>query len=208
MSGAGHVHSRRADARRLTVGLGLVVAFMVVEVVAGAWSGSLALLADAGHMLADAGALAASLVAARLVLRPAGGVWTFGFHRAEVLSAAINGIALLIAAALVIFEAVRRLAHPGQVAGATMIAVSLVGLAVNGLVAWVLGGAHQENPNVAASLKHVLTDVAAFAATLVAGVVVVTSGARRAPALPPPARSIKDRRPTRPHPFPVDKEIP
>jgi cobalt-zinc-cadmium efflux system protein len=182
VTGAGHLHTRRADARRLAVGLGLVVAFMVVEVVAGVWSGSLALLADAGHMLADAGALAASLLAARLVLRPAGGVWTFGFHRAEVLSAAINGIALLIAAALVIFEAVRRLAHPGQVAGSAMIAVSLVGLAVNGLVAWVLGGAHRENPNVAASLKHVLTDVAAFAATLVAGVIVVATGARRADA--------------------------
>ena len=172
----GHTHTRRADARRLAIGLGLVLAFMLVEVVAGIWSGSLAVLADAGHMLADAGALAASLIAARLVLRPARGVWTFGFHRAEILSAAVNGIALLVAAALVVFEAVRRLLHPGHVNGTTMIVVGVAGLAVNALVAWVLRGAHQGNPNVAASLSHVLTDVGAFAATLLAGAVVLATG--------------------------------
>jgi cobalt-zinc-cadmium efflux system protein len=90
---------------------------------------SLALLADAGHMLTDAGALGASLVAVRLARRPASGVWTFGFKRAEVLSAQANGITLLVISVLVAFEAVSRLIHPLPVTGGIVVAVAAVGRA-------------------------------------------------------------------------------
>ena len=101
-----------SDSRYIAIALGLIVGFLVFEVIMAFVGHSLALLADAGHMLTDAGALAASLLAVRLARRPASGVWTFGFKRAEVLSAQANGITLLVVSALVAFEAISRLIHP------------------------------------------------------------------------------------------------
>jgi cobalt-zinc-cadmium efflux system protein len=108
--------SAAADARFLRVALVLIVTFMVCEVVAGVVADSLALLADAGHMLTDAGALAASLVATRLVQRPATDRHSYGFFRAEILAAAANGVTLLLVAGLVVLEAGRRLVSPPRAA--------------------------------------------------------------------------------------------
>ncbi len=181
----GHSHGvgADADARYLTVALLLIIGFMVVEVVTAALSGSLALLADAGHMLTDAGALTASLWAARLAARPAAGVWTYGSKRAEILSAALNGITLLVVAALVAFESVRRLVHPPSVQGLFVVIVALVGVAVNLTAAWVLAKANRSSLNVEGSFQHILTDLYGFIATVIAGIVIVATGFARADAV-------------------------
>jgi cobalt-zinc-cadmium efflux system protein len=141
---------------------------------------SLALLADAGHMLTDAGALAASLLAIRLARRPAGGVWTFGFKRAEVLSAQANGITLLVVSALVAFEAITRLVHPVAVQGGIVVAVAAVGVAVNAAATWVIAKASRESINVRGAFAHIVTDLYGFIGTLVAGLVIIFTGFERA----------------------------
>jgi cobalt-zinc-cadmium efflux system protein len=156
---------------------------MLVEIVVAVISGSLALLADAGHMLTDAGALAGSIWAIRLAVRPAKGPWTFGFQRAEVLSAAINGATLLAVALLVLFEAIAHLMHPPKVAGGPVIVVAAAGVVVNIVASWVLAKANRSSLNVEGAFQHILTDAFAFIATLTAGVVIVTTGYARADAI-------------------------
>jgi cobalt-zinc-cadmium efflux system protein len=151
-----------------------------VEVVTAVLVSSLALLADAGHLLVDALALALALAAGALALRPASERWTFGLARAEVLSAAVNGTTLLVVSAVVVVEAARRLVHPPDVHGLPLIVVAGIGLAVNVVAAALLARADRSSLNVAGAFAHVLTDAYAFAATVVAGVVVVTTGFRRA----------------------------
>lgn len=181
----GHTHgvSAQADARYLRAALALIVAFLIGEVVAGVVAGSLALLSDAGHMLTDAGALAASLWAIRLAARPARGPWTYGWKRAEILSAAGNGITLLIVAALVTVESISRLIHPPHVEGLIVVVVALVGIGVNVGAAWLLARADRSSLNVEGAFQHILTDLYAFIATVVAGVVVVVTGFARADAI-------------------------
>src|SRR5688500_8898086 len=116
-----------ADRRLLALSLTLLVAFMAVEVVFGILAGSLALLADAAHMLPDAAALALALLAASMAARPAEGRWTFGFARAEILAAQANGLALVLLAVWIVYEAARRLAEPANVQGAVVLVVALVG---------------------------------------------------------------------------------
>jgi len=141
---------------------------------------SLALLADAGHMLTDAGALAASLLAIRLARRPASGVWTFGLKRAEVLSAQANGITLLVVSALVAFEAITRLAHPVAVHGGIVVAVAAVGVAVNAAATWVIAKANRDSINVKGAFAHIVTDLYGFTGTLIAGIVIIFTGFERA----------------------------
>lgn len=181
----GHSHgvSADADARYLAIALGLIVTFMTVETITAMISGSLALLSDSGHMLTDAGALGASLWAARLAARSPVGEWTFGFKRAEILSAAGNGITLLIVSALVAFEAIRRLIHPGVVKGLTVVVVALVGIAVNLVAAWMLSRANRSSLNVEGSFQHIVTDLYGFIATVIAGVILVVTGYERADAI-------------------------
>src|SRR5512135_1895141 len=128
----GHAHALSADADRryLLIALGLLAAFMLAEVIAAVLSGSLALLSDAGHMLSDVGAIGAALWAIRLAARPAAGAWTFGWKRAEILSAAGNGIMLLVVSGIVAAEAIGRLIHPPQVDGAPVVVVAAAGIAV------------------------------------------------------------------------------
>jgi cobalt-zinc-cadmium efflux system protein len=178
---AGHHHgSRESDGRYITGALALILAFMVGEVTVAVVSHSLALLADAGHMLTDAGALAATLWAAHLARRPATGEMTYGYHRAEVLSGALNAIALLVVAALILAGAVERLLHPAGVVGAALLVVAAVGVAVNVLATLLVSRADRSRLDVAAALAHLVTDVWAFAGTLVAGAVIVTTGFDRA----------------------------
>jgi cobalt-zinc-cadmium efflux system protein len=179
-----HVHSHPvgpgADRRHLWGALVLLVLFMAGEVVTALVSGSLALLSDAGHMLSDVGAIAAALWAMRLAARPARGAWTFGWKRAEILSAAANGVTLLVVGGVVSVEAVRRLVAPPAVEGGPVLAVALAGMVVNLAAAWLLAHADRSSLNVRGAYQHILTDLYGFVGTAVAAVVIVTVGWTRA----------------------------
>lgn len=179
----GHVHgaaSATGDRRRLTVALALIVGFMAVEVIVGALAHSLALLSDAAHMLTDAGAVALSLFVISLAARPAKGAMTYGFRRAEILSAQFNGATLLVLALLIAYEGIRRLITPPDVRGTPVLVVALAGIAVNLAATHVLSGANRESMNVEGAFRHMLTDLAAFVLTALAGLLIVTTGFRRA----------------------------
>jgi cobalt-zinc-cadmium efflux system protein len=178
----GHHHGVAADADRgkLTIALALIVGFMAVEVVAGIAAHSLALLSDAAHMLTDAGAIALSLVAMRLAQRPARGSMTYGLVRSEILAAAVNGTTLLVLAVLVCYEGVRRLIDPPATQGGVVLAVALVGVAVNLGATLVLSRANRQSLNVEGAYQHILTDLAAFVATAIAGGVILATGFHRA----------------------------
>lgn len=175
--------SSEADRRSLILTLGLLLAFMAFEVAAAIVSHSLALLADAGHMLADVGAIGGSLLALYLAARPETGSHTYGMKRAEILAAAGNGIALLIVSVLVLVEAVPRLVHPSTVHGGTLIVVAGVGVAVNIVASLMLSGASHRSLNMEGAYRHILTDLYGFAGTVIAGIVIVTSGFWRADAI-------------------------
>jgi cobalt-zinc-cadmium efflux system protein len=176
----GHGAAASTDSRRIVIALGLIVGFLVFEVVMAFVGHSLALLADAGHMLTDAGALGASLLAIRLATRPAAGAWTFGLKRTEVLSAQANGVTLLVVSALVAFEAISRLIHPLAVTGGIVVAVAAVGVAVNVAATWVLARANRASINVRGAFAHIVTDLYAFTGTLAAGIVIIFTGFERA----------------------------
>src|SRR6185437_1428049 len=163
-----HDHSRDRDRRLLAIALVLIVGLMGGEVAAGVLAGSLALLADAGHLLTDGAALAGALVAARLATRPARAPWTFGLGRAEILAAQANGIALLLVGIWIVYGAVRRLVAPPDVHGGIVV-VALVGIVVNLAATLVLSRASRESLNVRGAFLHVATDLAAFVGTAIAG---------------------------------------
>lgn len=181
----GHHHVVRADddRRRLWTALALIGGFMALEVVVGILASSLALLADAAHMLSDAGAIALSLAAARIATRPPGGAMTFGMGRVEIFSAQVNGATLGVLGVLVVYESIRRLFDPPGVEGGLVLAVALVGVVVNLVAVRVLAGAGRESLNVEGSYRHVLTDLYAFVATAVAAAVILATGFDRADAL-------------------------
>ena len=182
---AHHAHpvSAETDQGPLVAALCLIAAFMVAEVVIGFLARSLALLSDAGHMLTDVAALGVSLVAVRLAQRPPKGGLTFGLKRAEILAALVSGATLLVLAAVLIFEALLRIASPPSVQGGAVIATAAAGIVVNLGVSWQLSRANRRSLNVEASFRHILTDLYALIGTLVAGVVIVTTGFERADAL-------------------------
>jgi cobalt-zinc-cadmium efflux system protein len=171
-----HDHSRAKDQRALAIALALIAAFMGFEVAAGIIAGSLALLADAGHMLTDALALAGALVAARLAVRRPGGPWTFGLGRVEILAAQANGITLFVVGLWVVYGAIRRLVTPPDVRGGVVLVVALAGIAVNLVATFVLSRADRESLNVRGAFLHVATDLAAFVGTAIAGALVLTTG--------------------------------
>jgi cobalt-zinc-cadmium efflux system protein len=172
--------SADADARKLAVALGLILGFMALEIAAGVIAHSLALLSDAGHMLTDAAAIGLSLVAARLAVRPARGALTYGFKRVEILSAQANGVTLLILAALITYEAIRRLFNPPHVQAGLILVVALVGVAVNLAATWTLAKANRQSMNVEGSFQHILTDLYAFIGTAIAAGVILLTGFERA----------------------------
>ncbi len=178
-----HAVSPQADRRYLFVAWWLLLAFMAGEVVVALLAGSLVLLSDAGHMLSDVGAIGAALWALRLAGRPATGAWTFGWKRAEILSAAGNGITLLVVSGVVAFEAIRRLVTPPDVQGIPVLVVALAGVVVNIVAAWVLAKANRDSLNVEGAYRHILTDLYGFIGTVIAGVVIVTTGYTRADAI-------------------------
>jgi cobalt-zinc-cadmium efflux system protein len=165
-----------ADRRRLAAALALILAFMVVEVVAGLLADSLALLSDAAHMLTDAASLALALLAARLAARPPTGRFTFGLGRAEILSAQVNGALLLVLAGVLAIEAVQRFSNPAEVKGGIVLAVGLVGAAVNIAAAWQLAKAERRSLNVEGARAHVLTDLYASLGAALSGLIILTTG--------------------------------
>ena len=181
----GHDHSPGADSDRryLLVALILLAAFMVAEVITAVLSGSLALLSDAGHMLSDVGAIGAALWAIALAARPPSGKWTYGLKRAEILSAAGNGITLLVVSGIVTAEAIARLIHPPAVEGGPVIVVAVAGIIVNVAASWVLARANRSSLNVEGAFRHVLTDLYGFIGTVIAGIIIVTTGFTRADAI-------------------------
>jgi cobalt-zinc-cadmium efflux system protein len=149
---------------------------MAAEVVAGMVGNSLALLADAGHLLTDAAALGFSLVASSMAARPAAGRWTFGYSRLEILAAQANGITLGLIALWVVWSAVHRLVSPDDVRGGLVLVVALAGTLVSVVASLVLARASRESLNVRGAYLHVLTDVAAFGAAAVAGGLILATG--------------------------------
>src|SRR5579862_4016068 len=178
-----HSHSQvtpGTDSKRLSIALGLIVAFMAAEVTVGIAVHSLALLSDAAHMLTDAAGLVVSLITIRLIARPAKGNLTFGFRRAEILSAQANGYTLLFLGGLIVFEGVRRLISPPSPGGLAILIVALAGIVVNLLATWPLARANRESMNIEGSFQHLVTDLLAFIFTAVAGAVILTTGFARA----------------------------
>ena len=174
--GRGHDARLAGDRRALTLALVLISAFIVIELVAGVVAGSLALLADAAHMVTDGAALALALFAASVAGRPARGRWTFGFRRVEILAAQINGITLLVVGVWIVYVAIRRLIEPTEVQGGIVLVVALVGIAVNLAAAAILRRPGAQSLNVRGALLHLATDVAAFAGTAVAGALILLTG--------------------------------
>jgi cobalt-zinc-cadmium efflux system protein len=181
----GHDHGVRPDADRrwLLVALAVIAGFMVAEVVIGVFAGSLALLSDAAHMLTDAGAIVLALVAMRLAARPPRGGFTFGLKRAEILSAQANGLTLLLLGAALGYTAILRLISPPEVAGGLVLGTALAGIAVNAVASAALRKANRTSLNVEGAYQHILTDLFAFLATAVAGLVIVLTGWDRADAV-------------------------
>ena len=176
MSGMHQHEHASGDRRLLALALGVLSVFMVAEVVLGILASSLALIADAGHMLTDASALALALFAAWAAALPARGRWTFGFARAEILAAQANGVTLLVIAVLIVYSSVRRLIEPPDVEGGIVAIVAVAGIAVNIGVLAILSRARRESLNVRGAYLHVATDLLAFVGTAVAGLLIVLTG--------------------------------
>lgn len=165
---------------KLGVALALIAGFMAFEVAFGVIAHSLALLSDAAHMLTDAVAVAVSIVALRLAARPAKGQLTFGFRRAEILAAQFNGATLLVLAALIVYEGITRLISPQHVTGSAVLVVALVGIVVNLAATWTLSRADRRSLGVEGAFQHIVTDLAAFIFTAIAGAVILATGYFRA----------------------------
>jgi cobalt-zinc-cadmium efflux system protein len=174
-----HDHRLAADRRALTIALALVLAIMGVEIAAGIVGHSLALLADAGHMLTDAAALVFALFAAAMSARPAVGRWTYGYSRLEILAAQANGITLGLLAIWIVWSAVHRLIDPREVRGGLVLVVALAGALASVAASAVLARASRESLNVRGAFLHIATDVAAFAAAAVAGGLILATGWNR-----------------------------
>ncbi|MCW4115983.1 cation diffusion facilitator family transporter [Aurantimonas sp. MSK8Z-1] len=170
----GHAHG--ANERRMTIAAILTGAFMLAEVVGGLWSGSLALLADAGHMLTDFAALGLGVIAFRLTRKPRDDRRTYGYDRFEVLVAFVNGLALFAIAALIVYEAWHRLEQPAAILGGPMLAIAGAGLLVNVAVFFVLHGGDRENLNMRGALLHVMGDLLGSVAALAAALVILLTG--------------------------------
>lgn len=170
--GHDHRHGDGVGEGRVRVVLGLSLVWMVVELVVGWWSGSLALIADAGHMTGDVAALLVVLLALRVARRPADPRRTYGYHRAEVLAASVNGAALLVAAGAILWEAVDRLADPAPINGLPMIVIAAGGLLVNLVGLWLLAEARRGDLNLRAAWLHAFSDALGSVGALGAGLAV------------------------------------
>lgn len=172
-----HTHAApTGDERRLLLALTLTGGFMVAEVIGGLVSGSLALIADAGHMATDTAALALAWFSTRLARRPATVLRSYGYHRAQVLAAFINGSALIGVSLWIVIEALQRIFAPVEVRGEMMLVVAALGLAVNIAAFAVLHGGGSENLNVRGALLHIVADLLGSAAAILGAIVIIFTG--------------------------------
>ncbi len=175
--GHAHVHeANESNLKRVLVALVLTGSFMIVEVIGGIISGSLALLADAGHMLTDTMALALAAVAFHVSKRPADGNLTYGYQRFQILAAFVNGLSLLVVVGWILYEAVERLIVPREILGETMLLVASAGLVVNIISFTVLHKGDQENLNIRGAALHVAGDLLGSVAAIVAALVIIYTG--------------------------------
>lgn len=183
--GHDHHHGHEAaNPRWLAGALGLIVAYMCGEIAAGLAAHSLALISDAAHMLTDAAAIALVLITMRLSAKPPHGGYTFGLKRAEILSAQANGITLVLLGIWLAYEAIRRLIAPPNVHGGIVLIIALTGVVVNLLATLMIARAGgRQNLNIAGAFAHILTDLYSFAATAIAGLIVLLTGFNRADAI-------------------------
>ena len=175
--GHAHIHSaNEGNMRRVMIALVLTGTFIIVEVIGGIISGSLALLADAGHMLTDTMALALAAVAFHVSKRPPDGKLTYGYQRFQILAAFVNGLSLLAIVGWILFEAVNRVITPRDILGETMLVVATAGLVVNLVSFIVLHTGDQENLNIRGAALHVAGDLLGSVAAIVAAVVIIYTG--------------------------------
>ena len=172
-----HVHeASESNLKRVMIALVLTGTFMFVEVVGGILSGSLALLADAGHMLTDTMALALAAAAFHVSKRPPGGSLTYGYQRFQILAAFVNGLSLLFIVGWILYEAVERFVTPRDILGETMLVVAVAGLVVNIISFAVLHTGDQENLNIRGAALHVAGDLLGSVAAIVAAIVIIYTG--------------------------------
>jgi cobalt-zinc-cadmium efflux system protein len=169
-------HHHESDRRRVQVALVLTGLFMLVEVAGGLISGSLALLADAGHMLTDTMALALAAVAFRVSARPADAKRSYGYHRFQILAAFVNGLTLVGIVVWILFEAISRFMAPPVVMGNLMLVVACAGLLVNVAAFLILHGGDQDNMNLRGAALHVMGDLLGSVAAIAAAVVIIFTG--------------------------------
>lgn len=173
----GHSHSNHHDnAKPVQLALLLTATFMVVEVIGGILSGSLALLADAGHMLTDSMALLLAAFAFRVSSRPADSKRSYGYQRFQIIAAFVNGLSLLLIVGWILFEAVMRMIEPPEVIGGTMLIIASIGLLVNIVVFVILHRGDQDNLNIRGAALHVLGDLLGSVAAIIAAVVILQTG--------------------------------
>lgn len=170
-----HHHSSRSR-HRLSVVLALTFVYMLAEVFGGWWTGSLALLADAGHMSTDVAALALALTAIWFGSRPATSSKTFGYYRLEILAALINGVALVLISLLIFYEAYSRWGNPPQVRSGVMMIVASGGLVINIICAWILHGDHEKDLNMRGAWLHIMSDALGSVGAIIAGALMMFYG--------------------------------
>jgi len=176
-SHAGHNHLHGVtDLRRIAWAFAVIALFMLVEVAGGVISGSLALIADAGHMVSDAAALGFSWLAIHMGRKAATTEMSYGYKRLEILAAFVNGLALFVIAAWIIYEAIRRFAAPVEVMGTPMLIVAIIGLVANIAAFLILNGGNHDNLNMRSAWLHVLGDLLGSAVAIVAAVVILLTG--------------------------------
>lgn len=173
-----HNHAHNANKRALTISFILIAGFMFVEFIGGYFTNSLALISDAGHMLSDAVALGLSLSALIFGARAATSSKTYGYKRTEILAALLNGVVLVLLSAFIFKEAIERLTAPPQVMGTGMIIISVIGLLINIVVAWILHsqGSTQDNLNIRSAFMHVIGDLLGSVGAIIAAVLIIFFG--------------------------------
>ncbi|MBI5474033.1 MAG: cation transporter [Ignavibacteriae bacterium] len=171
-----HHHHHRPGSKELRISLVITTAFMLAEAVGGYLTHSLALLADAGHMLSDAGSLALSLIAMRFAMRQRTPQMTYGYYRAEILAALVNGVTLVVISIVIFYEAILRMQSPPEVQSAPMLVIATAGLLLNLFSAYILSRKQKESLNVRGAFLHVLADALGSVGAIAAGVVMLTTG--------------------------------
>jgi cobalt-zinc-cadmium efflux system protein len=171
-----HEHNHRPGSRHLIIVLSITAAYMLAEFLGGILTNSLALLADAGHMLSDVGSMTLAVIAMRFASKPRTASMTYGYFRAEILAAMANGITLVVVAIVIVYQAVMRLQAPPEVRSGPMLAIATVGLLVNLAGAWILFGKKDENLNVRGAFLHVLADALGSVGAIAAGVAMLVAG--------------------------------